>query len=167
MNRRLQFINAAVGLSLVGLALATYSLLHKTGFTSGAVCDINSTFNCDVVNRGPYSDIGPVPVALLGVIGYVFFALTAFLKRREPHDRNLSLFLVGSTGLGFLFSLYLSGLEAFVLHAYCVICLSSQLTVALLFGFSTAIALGEWKESRGKQALDIVEDALHDLKEIT
>jgi uncharacterized membrane protein len=34
---------------------------------------------------------------------------------------------------GLLFSLYLSSLEAFILHAWCVLCLSSQLLILAIF----------------------------------
>lgn len=131
MFRRL--LIAILILSGIGLVLASYSLAHKTGFASGALCDINATFNCDIVNRGLYSDVAGVPVALLGVIGYVFFALAAAMKLREPRDKQVTNFLFYSSFFGLLFTLYLTGLEAFVLHAWCVVCLASQLVMLALF----------------------------------
>ncbi len=143
MKRQRLFVNIILGLSLFGLTLSVYSLAHKTGFTSGALCDINATFNCDVVNRGPYSEVFGIPVALLGVLAYGFFICAAVLKLREASDRTPLLFLVIGTSGGFLFSLYLSSIEAFVLRTWCIVCLASQVTVAALFGLSLALFIRE------------------------
>lgn len=147
MNR---LSKAILALSIAGLALASYSLAHKTGFTSGALCDINATFNCDVVNRGPYSEVMGIPVALLGVLGYVFFGLAAALKLRQPQDKNLTSFLFYSTFFGLLFTLYLTGLEFFVLHAFCIVCLASQVTMLALF---TCVARVAWLEEHPVRGL--------------
>lgn len=119
-------------LALIGVAISLYSFLHNQGFASGEFCHINDSFDCDVVNKGPYSTIVGIPVSIIGVIGYAFIALGAFLKWRSPHDRSLNLFLLLATIGGFLFSLYLSGLEAFVLDAWCLVCLTSQVNIILL-----------------------------------
>lgn len=164
VTRRLTL--ACAILSGVGLALSLYSMSHHVGFTSGALCDINATFNCDTVNRGPFSEIVGIPVALLGIIAYLFFGATALLKLRHPHDRTLSLFLLLSTGGGFLFSLYLSSIEAFVLHTWCVVCLSSQFIVAGLFILS---AVQFWKErsaSKFVQAKESLAEAVAEIKDL-
>lgn len=157
---------ACVALSAVGLVLSFYSMAHKTGFTSGALCDINSTFSCDVVNRGPFSEIVGIPVALLGLIAYAFFGATALLKLRHPHDRTLSLFLLLSTGAAFLFSLYLSSIEAFVLRTWCVICLGSQATVTALFVLASVQL---WKERHAPklvQAKESIAEAVDEIKHL-
>lgn len=130
MNKSI--LNWIIGLALFGIVLSTYSLAHKTGFTSGALCNLSDTFSCDIVNQGPYSEIFGVPVAGIGVVGYLFVFLAALLKHKNPHDKSLSLFLVLSTFSGFAFALYLTSLEAFVLQAWCIVCLLSQATIASL-----------------------------------
>ncbi len=127
------FIRWIFSLSLFGVFLSSYSFFHKQGFTSGAFCNLNATFNCDVVNQGPYSEMFGIPVALIGIIGYFFLACAAGLKIKHPEDKSLSFFLLFASLGGFLFAFYLSGLEAFVLHAWCIVCLTSQgLITALL-----------------------------------
>jgi len=59
------------GLAFLGALISGYSFSHHIGFASGELCSPNDTFNCDVVNQGPYSEIGGVPVALIGIIGYI------------------------------------------------------------------------------------------------
>lgn len=136
-------LNWIIGLALFGVVLSTYSLAHKTGFTSGALCNLSDTFSCDIVNQGPYSVVFGLPVAGIGVVGYLFVFLAGLLKCKNPRDRSLSLFLVLSTFGGLAFALYLTSLEAFVLHAWCIVCLLSQATIATLAVFSILLLRSE------------------------
>ncbi len=120
---------AILALSLLGLAISLYSLLHNQGFASGEFCTIGETLNCDVVNKGPFSTIAGVPVALIGVLGYLFLAIAAWMKLRNVQDKSLTKFLLAASFGGFLFSLYLTGLEAFVLDTWCLLCLTSQAVI--------------------------------------
>lgn len=132
-----------IGLALFGVALSTYSLAHKTGFTSGAICNINDTFSCDIVNQGPYSEIYGIPVAVLGVVGYALLFMSAMMKMKNPQDKGLSLFILLASYGGLAFALYLTSLEAFVLYAWCIVCLLSQATIAALAVLSTLIMISE------------------------
>ena len=125
--------------SLLGLAISAYSLLHNTGFTSGSFCTLSETVNCDVVNKGAYSTILGIPVALIGVLGYLFLAMAAGMKLRQPDDKQLAYFLVIASAGGFVFSLYLTSLEAFVLHAWCALCVTSQLIILTIFLLSLSL----------------------------
>ncbi len=142
MNKKLNWI---IGFAVAGLILSIYAFLHNRGFASGAICEVNATINCDVVNKGPYSQIYGIPVALIGVIGYVLIIATAFLKKQNQKDKGLTKFLVLASVGGFLFSLYLTALEAFVLYAWCLICLSSQLLILLILLFSVSSFIHERK----------------------
>ncbi|HLD21228.1 MAG TPA: vitamin K epoxide reductase family protein [Patescibacteria group bacterium] len=136
MISKSRYINWIIGLATVGVLLSIYSLLHKTGFTSGAICNLSDTFSCDIVNQGPYSEMFGIPVAGIGIVGYFFIFVAALLKRKNPTDRSLSTFLLIASIGGFLFALYLTGLEAFVLHVWCIVCLASQATITALLVFS-------------------------------
>ncbi len=120
----------------LGVALSAYSFAHHYEFVSGALCDINATFNCDIVNRGPFSEIAGVPVSLMGLVGYGFMFVAAMLALRAPNDRSLSGFLLLASGAAFLFALYLTGIEAFVLRAWCVVCMTSQAAILVIFAAS-------------------------------
>ncbi len=127
-----------IAFAIVGIALSTYAFLHNRGFVSGSICTVNATINCDVVNKGPFSEFFGIPVALIGLIGYTFLLIGSILKRKTPNDRSLTLFLFAIAYLGFGFTLYLTSIEATILHAWCLICVSSQL---MMFGFIIAITL--------------------------
>lgn len=146
-------------IAAIGLVVATYSFFHNQGFASGEFCKVGETFDCDVVNKGPYSKIFGVPVSLIGILGYAFLFAAAWLKRREPKDRLLTAFLVGPATLGFGFTLYLTGLEAFVLQTWCLLCLTSQALMALIF-FCT---LGVWytEGAKKKTLLEKISTHLH------
>jgi len=144
MRRRLAI--AIIVLSAAGLAISSFSLAHKTSFVSGAFCTIGATFNCDLVNKGPYSELFGVPIALIGIIGYLFLGTAAALHLRYPDDRGYKLFLLLAAIGGLGFSGYLTGIEAFVLHAWCILCLISQTIILLIFGAAVAIFTGRIPE---------------------
>jgi uncharacterized membrane protein len=121
-----------------GLLIALYSLKQHYAPLGGSACDINATFNCDLVNRGPYGEIAGFPVAGIGVIGYLMIGAVAiqFKKTRDPVlGKALMALLVG----GIAFSLYLTSLEAFVIGAWCLLCLGSLSSIfgASLTGYMT------------------------------
>lgn len=141
MNKIL--LKLIIGLALFGVALSIYSLAHKTGFTSGALCNLSDTFSCDIVNQGPYSEIYGIPVAAIGVVGYVLLFIGALMKMKNPQDKGLSLFILLASYGGLAFALYLTSLEAFVLYAWCIVCLLSQATIAALAVLSSLIMISE------------------------
>lgn len=117
-------------LALGGVAVSSVSLYHHYGTSRTAYCDLGENFNCDIVNRSTYSAILGVPVALVGIIGYVALLVLATFYRGEAHT-PARLALASMAGLGF--ALYLTYIEGFVLAAWCVLCLSS---LALIFCIS-------------------------------
>lgn len=98
----------------------------------GVPLKCNITHHCDVVTASSYSTVLHVPVVLAGVFFYlaVFFAAYLYL---ETKNRK---FLVAAALLpvgGFLFSLWLTAVQVFILHALCQYCLLSAASSTLLF----------------------------------
>lgn len=134
-------VNILVVLSVIGLVLSLYSFLHFKGFTSGEFCTINETVNCDLVNKGPFSNFFGIPVALIGVLGYGFLLVGSLMKRKKlEQDKDLTIFLLAASYGALGFSLYLTHIEAFVLKAWCLICVLSQITILLFAILITSIA---------------------------
>ena len=125
LARRLFFIIAI--LALGGAIVSSVSLYHHYGASKTSYCDFGESFNCDIVNRSTYSAIAGVPVALIGIIGYIGLLVLATLYRSKAETRSM-LAIASLAGLGF--ALYLTYVEGFVLAAWCVLCLSS---LALIF----------------------------------
>lgn len=122
-------------ITVLGLLVAFYLLLFHNGVLV-AGCTDTGWDDCGAVSGpgAPYSAVGPVPVALIGMIGYaVLYGLT-WLKDWAPlRESYLPELLVGAAGFGFLFTLVLTALEAFVIHAFCRYCLVSALLITIIF----------------------------------
>lgn len=134
MERRLLYL--IVALSLLGFAISSYSFAHHESFVSGAFCNLDATFSCDIVNRGPYSELFGIPVAIIGMLGYGFLVAAAAMCLRRPDELPAKTFLFLASAGGLAFSAYLTGLEAFVLKAWCILCLTSQLSIVIIFASS-------------------------------
>lgn len=122
--------------AVAGIGISLFSFFHHTGAVDGAACVIGQTFDCDVVNQGIYSMFFGIPVALIGLIGYLFLLLPAVILLYRPQDQDMKRFLVIASSIGLLFSLYLTSLEAFVLYTWCIICLTSLALIGSIFAMS-------------------------------
>lgn len=108
-------------LSLAGIVLSAVSLYNHYETSTTSYCDLGATFNCDIVNRSSYSVLGGVPVAGIGIAGYLALLLLSLL-RDNVLTRKLRL-LFSTFGLGF--ALYLTYIEEHVLRTWCILCLGS------------------------------------------
>jgi uncharacterized membrane protein len=109
---------AIAGIIVSGLALRVrYS-------TETQPCTINEKWDCGIVNHSPYAEIRGVPVAAIGIAGYLLIGIIALLRRRGL------LLLVALTGMAF--ALYLTTIEAKILGVWCLYCVISQVIIALI-----------------------------------
>lgn len=124
-------------LSLIGAVIAGYSLYDHYQPIGQGVCNLSETINCDIVNKGPFSEIFGVPVALLGVLLYLALAKLAFFAfKKEENIAYLKNIIFYLSGFGLLFSLSLGGFVYYMLGAVCPVCALSYITIALIFFFS-------------------------------
>jgi len=124
---------ASAALALVGVMVSTYLLLYKLGVVGTIKCVGSS--GCERVNTSAWSTIGGVPVAAFGVAGYlVLLGIALYGLRPDQAERpRATRWLAALSALGVLFSLYLLALELFVIHAVCVWCSVSGVTILALF----------------------------------
>jgi len=125
LRRRLMVVVAVI--ALAGVAVSSFSLYHHFSRSKTSFCDIGESFNCDLVNRSVYSTVLGVPVALIGILGYLLILGLATVYR-EKAETPAILVIVSAGGLGF--ALFLTYIEAYVLRAWCILCLTS---LALIF----------------------------------
>ena len=116
-------------LAVIGIVLSGVSVYNHYKKAATEYCDFGDTFNCDAVNKSTYSHIGPVPVAAIGVVGYVFLLL---LSRVRRDNKLVSALLIFSATIGAGFSAWLTYIEARVLLSYCIICLGSFACIVLI-----------------------------------
>ncbi len=89
---------------------------------------------CSKVNSSPYAEVYGIPVAVFGVVGYgVIAALLSIENRNKFLQANGTMILFGLSLFGFLFTLYLIYLELALIHALCPFCVTSQITMTILF----------------------------------
>ncbi|UWZ86501.1 vitamin K epoxide reductase family protein [Occallatibacter riparius] len=110
-------------LALAGLVVS-YLALRVHYSNDVEPCDINAHWDCGVVNHSPFAMIGPVPVAAIGMAGYVLLGVLAMMRLRA--------LLLAGTLIGLGFALYLTYIEKFVLMVYCLYCVISQGLILIL-----------------------------------
>ncbi|HSB66261.1 MAG TPA: vitamin K epoxide reductase family protein [Anaerolineales bacterium] len=119
-------------LALIGLGASiylTYVELTHTRALCGPVGD------CNAVQSSPYAKLfGILPIGLLGAIGYIAI-LVIWLWRRLRTDSIAKIAgpaMCAMALFGTLFSIYLTYLELFVIHAVCIWCLSSAVIITII-----------------------------------
>jgi len=121
---------ASIAVAVAGLAIATYlTVVHYAG--AEPVCAI--AHGCATVQKSSYSELAGVPVALLGLLGYV--GILAALARDGEGQRTAAAFI---SLAGFGFSAWLTYVEVVRLDAICIWCVGSAVCMTLLAGLSAA-----------------------------
>jgi uncharacterized membrane protein len=124
-------------MAVLGLGLASYlTYIHYAGIKP--LCGRNGG-SCEFVQTSKYSDLAGVPVALLGLIGYVLI-LGSLLAPDEERFRFATAALVLG---GFAFSAYLTYREVYSLEAICEYCVSSAVLLTVM------LPLSLWRFLRG------------------
>jgi uncharacterized membrane protein len=138
-DRRLRQV--AIVLAVIGLGVAGYlTYVHYEGIEP--VCGLGG--DCEKVQTSEWAYLAGVPVALLGLIGYVVILATLFVEREEALVVGALVALVG-TG----FSAYLTYRELFTIDAICPWCVASAVIVTLLAILTTARLLRAPSDHRG------------------
>jgi uncharacterized membrane protein len=126
-----------LALTVLGVGVAGYlTYIHYAGIKP--LCGRNGG-SCEIVQTSEYSKVAGVPVALIGLLGYV--AILGSLLVPEGETSRLA--TVGLAVVGFGFSAYLTYRELFSIHRICEWCVSSAVIVALI------ACLSIWRFLRG------------------
>jgi len=120
---------AAIATAIAGLGIATYlTIVHYAG--GEPVCAI--AHGCATVQKSTYAELAGVPVAVIGLGGYI--AILASLVKESEATRTAAAFL---SVIGLAFSGWLTYVEVFELNAICVWCVGSAICMALLAALAT------------------------------
>ena len=87
-------------------------------------CDINAHWDCGIVNHSSFSMIHGVPVAAIGIAGYLLIGLLTLLRKRG--------WTLTAAVAGLCYALYLSHVEASILQVWCLYCVISQCIIAVI-----------------------------------
>jgi uncharacterized membrane protein len=127
-------ILAVAGAVVSGLALQ----VHYSTVTEP--CSINERWDCGVVNHSPFAVVDRIPVAALGIAGYIALAALALARQR--------MILLLAAFIGFDFALWLTSIEHFVLQVWCLYCVISQGIIALILLLSLGWLVVEYLRLR-------------------
>jgi uncharacterized membrane protein len=121
-GRRLRL---AIGIvCLIGIGIAGYlTYVHYEGLK--VLCLASG--GCETVQSSQYAKLGGIPVAVLGLAGYV--TILASLAIRGDTGRAVGF---GIALIGFLFSMYLTYRELFTIKAICQWCVASAVLMTAL-----------------------------------
>jgi vitamin-K-epoxide reductase (warfarin-sensitive) len=141
MTRSVRYL--LLGFCLAGGMLSAVSLHNHYSTSPTEYCDLNATFNCDLVNRSTYARMFGLPVALIGIFGYVLlFALSLRTGRR------VAILRFAAALIGLAFAIYLAYVEAYILAMWCVLCLGSLAAISAIVLLS-GVGLGQaWSFDR-------------------
>ena len=115
-------------LAVLGVVVSSLALREHYRTYGDSPCSINEHWDCGVVNHSPYAMIAGIPVATLGIAGYLLMGVHADL-------RSYRLLLV-PTFAGLAFSLYLANIEAKILGVWCIYCVISLGVISLMSLFT-------------------------------
>jgi uncharacterized membrane protein len=119
-----------IALAVIGLGVATYlTVVHYVGFQVLACGAGKGISSCQQVQSSVWSELAGIPVADLGLVGYVLILGSLLAPDREESR----LATLGLTIVGFGFSAYLTYRELHSIHAICEWCLSSAVILTILF----------------------------------
>jgi uncharacterized membrane protein len=126
---RITLRRVMIAITVLGIILASYLVyVHYSG--AKPICTASTA--CLTVQHSQWSKLAGVPVALIGLIGYIGIFAALLLPDSEL-DRTA---ILGMTFVGFGFSGYLTYRELFSIHQVCEECATSAVFMTILFASS-------------------------------
>jgi uncharacterized membrane protein len=128
-------------LALFGIIVSALALREHYRTYGDAPCDINAHWDCGVVNHSPYAMFYGVPVAVIGMGGYLLLGVLAF-RRAYP-------WMLPFVIIALVFAIHLADIENYVLGVWCLYCVISLGIISLmtLLNLGTVIAQSLHKPS--------------------
>src|ERR1700691_5883520 len=127
-ERHMRYVLAL--LAVLGIVVSALALREHYRTEGDSPCSINERWDCGIVNHSPYATLAGIPVAVLGIAGYLLIGALAWRRSYR--------LLLAAALLGLAFSLYLARIEAHVLGVWCIYCVISLGDISLI----TVLALG-------------------------
>jgi uncharacterized membrane protein len=129
MEKRL--IQITLAFTILGLLVSIYMTIYK--ITSNDNMCVGS-HDCSVVNASKYSEVNGIPVAVVGAVGYTTLLGILWLGHKPGFFKdNGSMIFFGVSLIGFFFTLWLIYVEITLIKAYCPFCITSQISMTLIF----------------------------------
>lgn len=126
-------------LALIGFFIAVYLWLHQLGVGAGGGLKCGAG-GCDTVQASRWATQLGMPVAFYGVVGYAVILAVALagLRSAARASPTPTRVLLALSTIGLLFTLWLTYLELFVIHAICRWCVASAVVITGVWGVALA-----------------------------
>ena len=113
--------------------LSAYLLLQRMGYLGVLACGVGGS--CEKVQASRWSEFLGIPVAAYGLAGYLGLFVVAFagVQGKWAEQAGPTKLLVLLSGIGVAFTIYLTYLELFVIHAVCRWCVGSAVIITGVF----------------------------------
>ena len=128
-RRSLRNWSATLVLTVLGLAVSAYLAWIKL---TGNTASCGPIGDCESVNNSRYAVIGGVPIALLGMAGYLALLIALAVERQSAWKEIARLAAFGVSLVGTLYSAYLTYIEVAVLKAVCPYCVVSAIAMTAI-----------------------------------
>jgi len=132
-------------LAALGIVVSALALREHYRTEGDSPCSINERWDCGIVNHSPYAMLMGIPVATLGIFGYLLMAALAWRRAYRP------LLAAALVGLGF--SLYLAHVEAHILGVWCIYCVISLADISLITVLALATVMTRLGRVKEKAAM--------------
>jgi vitamin-K-epoxide reductase (warfarin-sensitive) len=119
-------------LAIGGIAVSVLALAGRYATRVEPIDVAHSDWNCAYVNQSPDAEVHGIPVSVLGIAGYALLAVLALLRRK--------VLTVYFSGIGLVYALYVTNIEARILRVWCVYFVSSLVIMTLII----FLAFGEF-----------------------
>jgi len=117
-------------LAVLGIVVSTLALREHYR-TDTSPCSINDRWDCGIVNHSPYAMLHGIPVAVIGIAGYLLLGALAFGKAYP--------WMLPLVTVAFAFAVHLADVESMVLGVWCIYCVISLGIITLM----TVLAIGK------------------------
>jgi uncharacterized membrane protein len=125
-------------LALAGM-MAAILALREHYRTDASPCSINEKWDCGTVNKSRFAMIKGIPVADIGITGYLLLAGLAIGKQWR--------LLAAAAVPAFAFSLYLAHIEKDILETWCIYCVISLALITLITLLALIALVMDWRRS--------------------
>jgi len=155
--------------ALIGLALSIELCVvyYNANFAIDAkpsICAISDMMDCDSVAKTSYSQFFGIPLALWGVILYLFFLFMTYVDKLQNNkflgflkvfkNPTSYIFCIGS--ISFIISMILGGISVFKINSICVFCFMTYFIDLLIAITAKTKGISIWQEIK-TSAIDFIE----------
>jgi uncharacterized membrane protein len=110
-------------LAVAGIAASSLALREHYR-TDPSPCSINEKWDCGIVNHSPYALFHGIPVAVIGIAGYLLLGALAAGKAYP--------WMLPFVTVALIFAIHLADIESLVLGVWCIYCAISLGVITLM-----------------------------------